>query len=219
VTAPISGRASQLRVLEGALVGQGEATLLTTIEQVDPIYVYFDQPASDFEKLQRAQAAGRVTIAEGHKAEVRVLRADGTEYPQVGTLDFSDSSVNPTTGAVAFRGVVPNPDHQLLPGMYVTVRLIAGTLNKGYEVPQLAVQRDAQGAFVLVAGSDGMVAAKRVDVVSSVGVNWVIDSGLDDGDQVIVSGLQMARPGGQVVPKPVAPEAAPNPPAAPGAGG
>src|SRR6478736_1542260 len=90
VTAPISGRAGQLRVLEGALVGQGEATLLTTIEQVDPIYVYFDQPASDFEKLRRAQAAGQVTISEGHKAEVRILRADGTEYPQVGTLDFSD---------------------------------------------------------------------------------------------------------------------------------
>src|SRR6185295_3867240 len=115
VTAPISGRAGQLRVLEGALVGQGEATLLTTIEQVDPIYVYFDQPASDFERLQRAQAAGQVTISEGHKAEVRVLRSDGSQYPHVGTLDFSDSSVNPTTGAVAFRGVVPNPDHLLLP--------------------------------------------------------------------------------------------------------
>jgi membrane fusion protein (multidrug efflux system) len=201
VTAPISGRASQMRVLEGALVGQGEATLLTTIEQVDPIYVYFDQPASDFERLQRAQAAGTVTIAEGHKAEVRVLRADGTEYPQVGTLDFSDFSVNPTTGAVAFRGVVPNPDHQLLPGMYVTVRLMAGVLNRGFEVPQLAVQRDSQGAYVLAVGPDGTVAAKRVDVVSTVGANWVVGSGLDDGDQVIVSGLQMSRPGAKVKPK------------------
>jgi membrane fusion protein (multidrug efflux system) len=198
VVAPISGRAGQLRVLEGALVGQGEATLLTTIEQVDPIYVYFDQPASDFEKLRRAQASGKVAIAEGHKAELRVIRADGSEYPQMGTLDFSDFSVNPTTGAVAFRGVVPNPDHLLLPGMYVNVQLIAGTLNEGFEVPQLAVQRDGQGAFVLVAGADGMVAAKRVDVVSSLGVNWVIDTGLADGDQVIVSGLQSARPGMQV---------------------
>src|SRR6185436_15734706 len=128
VTAPISGRAGQLRVLEGALVGQGDATLLTTIEQVDPIYVFFDQPASDFERLRRAQAAGQVIIAEGHKAEVRVLRADGTEYPQAGTLDFSDFSVNASTGAVAFRGIVPNPDRQLLPGMYVTVRLFAGSL-------------------------------------------------------------------------------------------
>jgi membrane fusion protein (multidrug efflux system) len=202
VTAPISGRASQMRVLEGALVGQGEATLLTTIEQVDPIYVFFDQPASDFERLQRAQAAGTVEVAQGNAAEVRVLRADGSPYPQVGTLDFSDYSVNPTTGAVAFRGRLPNPDRQLLPGMYVTVRVTAGTLKSGYEVPQLAVQRDGQGSFVLVAGPDATVAAKRVDVVSSVGSQWIIGSGLGDGDQVIVSGLQMVRPGMKVNPVP-----------------
>jgi membrane fusion protein, multidrug efflux system len=202
ITAPISGRASQMRVLEGALVGQGEATLLTTIEQVDPIYVYFDQPASDFERLQRAQAAGAVELAHGKDAQVRVLRADGAEYPLAGTLDFSDYSVNPSTGAVAFRGIVPNPDRLLLPGMYVTIRVTAGTLKSGYEVPQLAVQRDNQGSFVLVAGSEGDVAAKRVEVGSSVGSNWVISSGLADGDQVIVSGLQLARPGMKVKPVP-----------------
>jgi membrane fusion protein (multidrug efflux system) len=208
VTAPISGRASQLRVLEGTLVGQGEPTLLTTIEQVDPIYVYFDQPASDFERLQRAQAAGAVDIAHGNAAEVRVLRSDGTEYPQTGTLDFSDYSVNASTGAVAFRGILPNPDRLLLPGMYVTVRVTAGTLKSGFEVPQLAVQRDNQGAFVLVAAADGTVGAKRVEVVSSVGSNWVVSSGLSDGDQVIVSGLQMARPGMKVqaVPEGAKPE-------------
>ena len=209
VTAPISGRAGQLRVLEGALVGQGEATLLTTVEQVDPIYVFFDQAASDFERLQRAQADGHVTISEGNNAEVRVVRADGTEYPHAGTLSFSDFSVNPTTGAVAFRGVIPNPDRQLLPGMYVNVRLTAGMLKRGFEVPQLAVQRDGEGAYVLAVGADGMVAAKRVDVVSSLGANWVIGNGLEDGDQVIVSGLQQARPGSKVVPKPV--DAAPPP--------
>jgi membrane fusion protein (multidrug efflux system) len=203
VTAPISGRAGQMRVLEGALVGQGEATLLTTVEQVDPLYVFFDQPASDFERLQRAQAAGQVTISEGNKAEVRLIRADGSEYPHVGTLSFSDFSVNPSTGAVAFRGVIPNPDRQMLPGMYVNVRLIAGVLNKGFEVPQLAVQRDGQGAYVLAVAADGTVAAKRVDVVSTAGANWVVGSGLDDGDQVIVSGLQLVRPGMKVVAKPV----------------
>jgi membrane fusion protein (multidrug efflux system) len=187
-----------LRVLEGALVGQGEATLLTTIEQVDPIYVYFDQPASDFERLQRAQASGIVELAQGNAAEVRVLGADGTPHAQVGTLDFSDYSVNATTGAVAFRGRVPNPDRLLLPGMYVTVRVTVGTLKSGFEVPQLAVQRDGQGSFILVAGQDGTVTAKRVDVVSSVGPQWIISSGLADGDQVIVSGLQMVRPGMKV---------------------
>ena len=213
VTAPISGRAGQMRVLEGALVGQGEATLLTTVEQVDPIYVYFDQPAADFERLQRAQAAGEVTISQGNLAVVRLVRADGSDYPQAGTLDFSDFSVNPTTGAVAFRGRVPNPDHQLLPGMYVNVRLTAGVLNNGFEVPQLAVQRDAQGAFVLVAGKDGVVEAKRVEVVSTSGVNWLVNKGLVDGDQLIVSGLQLARPGGKGKPKPV--EEAPPAPGAP----
>ena len=215
VTAPISGRAGQMRVLEGALVGQGEATLLTTVEQVDPIFVFFDQPAADFEKLQRAQAAGQVTIAAGNTANVRVIRADGSEYPHAGTLDFSDFSVNPTTGAVAFRARVPNPDQLLLPGMYVNVKLTAGILNRGFEVPQLAVQRDGQGSYVLVAGADGMVAAKRVEVVSSVGVNWVISSGLEDGDQVVVSGILMARPGTKV--RPVPEGAKPDEPAAPAA--
>jgi membrane fusion protein (multidrug efflux system) len=217
VTAPISGRAGQLRVLEGALVGQGDATLLTTIEQVDPIYVFFDQPASDFERLQRAQAAGSVEVAQGNAAEVRVLRADGTPYPQVGTLDFSDYSVNASTGAVAFRGRLPNPDRLLLPGMYVTVRVTAGILKSGYEVPQLAVQRDAQGSFVLVAAQDGTVAAKRVDIVSSVGPQWIVSSGLDDGDQVIVSGLQLVRPGMKVkaAPADAKPEGESAPAAAP----
>jgi membrane fusion protein (multidrug efflux system) len=119
-----------------------------------------------------------------------------------GTLSFSDFSVSPTTGAVAFRGVIPNPDRLLLPGMYVNVRLTAGVLNKGVEVPQLSVQRDAQGSYVLTVGADGMVAAKRVNVISSVGANWLIGEGLEDGAQVIVSGLQLARPGMKAVAKP-----------------
>jgi membrane fusion protein (multidrug efflux system) len=201
VTAPISGRAGQMRVLEGALVGQGEATLLTTIEQVDPIFVFFDQPASEFERLQRAQASGHVTISQGNNAEVKVIREDGSEYPHAGTLSFSDYSVNPTTGAVAFRGVIPNPDRMLLPGMYVNVRLTAGVLKNGFEVPQLAVQRDTQGAYVLAVGSDSVVAAKRVDVVGTSGAKWVIGGGLADGDQIVVSGLQLAPPGTKVVAK------------------
>jgi membrane fusion protein (multidrug efflux system) len=202
ITAPISGRASQLRVLEGALVGQGEATLLTTIEQVDPIYVFFDQPATDFERLQRAQAAGQVTLAQGNLAEVRLLRDDGSLYDEKGTLDFSDYSVNPTTGSVAFRGRVANPGRVLLPGMYVKVRLSVGTLNNGFRVPQLSVQRDGQGPFVLVVGKDGMVAQKRVMTASAVDSDWVISSGLADGDQVIVDNLQKIGPGMPVKAKP-----------------
>jgi len=195
VTAPIAGRAGLLRVLEGALVGQGEATLLTTIEQVDPIYVFFDQPASDFEKLQSAQAAGNVTISEGNQAEVRVVRADGSLYDEKGTLDFSDYTVNPVTGAVAFRGKIANPDRRLLPGMFVNVRLNAGVLNKGFRLPQLAVLRDGQGPYALVVGADGKVLQKRVDTVAVVDNNWVISGGLDEGDQVVVSGIPKAQPG------------------------
>jgi membrane fusion protein (multidrug efflux system) len=217
VTAPISGRAGQMRVLEGALVGQSEATLLTTVEQIDPMFVFFDQPASDFERFIRAQASGAVTVPD-QKAELRVIRADGTEYPIAGVVDFSDFNVNPSTGAVAFRGRVPNPDRLLVPGSYVTVRVVAGTLNRGFEVPQLAVQRDNQGSFVTVVGADGTVVAKRVEV-SSVGANWVISSGLADGDQVVVSGLLMARPGMKVKAVPEGTKPEPETPAAPTAAG
>ena len=116
VSSPIAGRAGRMRVLEGALVGQGEATLLTTVEQVDPIYVFFDQPASDFERLRRAQSAGAVDLAVGDRATLQLVRSDGTFYEEKGTLDFSDFSVNPVTGAVAFRGVIANPERRLLPG-------------------------------------------------------------------------------------------------------
>jgi membrane fusion protein (multidrug efflux system) len=195
ITAPISGRASQMRVLEGALVGQGEATLITTIEQVDPLFVFFDQPATDFERLMRAQASGNVTLAQGNLAEIRLTRPDGVLYEEKGTLDFSDYSVNASTGSVAFRGKIANPNRALLPGLFVTVRLTAGTLNNGFRVPQLAVQRDGQGPYVLAVGKDGVVQQKRVETISVVGNDWIVSSGLADGDQVVVSGLQKVQPG------------------------
>jgi membrane fusion protein (multidrug efflux system) len=198
VTAPISGRAGRMRVLEGMLVGQGDATLITTVEQVDRLFVFFDQPAADFARLMRAQASGAVTVAEGKQAELRIVLSDGSVYPHVGRLDFSDYTVNPVTGAVAFRGIVPNPDHVLLPGMFVTVRLMAGTLNKGFRVPQLAVQRDGQGPYVLVVDAQGKVAQNRVDTVGTDGNDWVIASGIKDGDQIVVSGIQRAQPGATV---------------------
>jgi membrane fusion protein (multidrug efflux system) len=209
VTAPISGRASRMRVLEGTLVGQGDATLLTTVEQIDDLFVFFDQPASDFESFMRAQATGAVTVAQGNQAELRVIYGDGKEYPHVGRLDFSDYSVNPVTGAVAFRGVVPNPDHALIPGLFVKVRLTAGMLNKGFRVPQLAVQRDGQGPYVLVVGGDGKVNQARVNTVTTLDNDWVISSGLKNGDQVVVSGIPQAQPGAVVKAAPVQPAAAP----------
>jgi membrane fusion protein (multidrug efflux system) len=198
VRAPISGRAGQQRVTEGALVGQGEATLLTTVEQIDPIYVNFDRPASEVQELRRAQAAGRVTLLEGNKAGVQLIFADGTTYGQPGTLDFSDLSVDPTTGAVAFRGLIPNPDHRLLPGLFVSLRLTLGTLNHAFFVPQLAVLRDDGGPYVLVAGADGNAAQKRVRIANAQDNRWVITEGIADGDQIIVSGIQKVHPGAPV---------------------
>lgn len=195
VTSPISGRSGQQRVTEGALVGQGEATLLTTVEQIDPIYVNFDQPAAEIERLRRQQAAGTVKLVDGNSARVTVLFQDGTPYPQEGTLDFSDFSVNPTTGALAFRAVVPNAERRLLPGMYVNLRLTLGELSRAFLVPQAGLQRDAKGPFVKVVGADGKVVQKRVESDLAVGGNWIVTSGLTDGDQLIVSNFAKARPG------------------------
>jgi len=139
VTAPISGRASQQAVTEGALVGQGTATLLTTVEQLDPIYVNFDQPAVEVERLRREQGSGDISLVEPHKAVVQLTLPDGTAYGRSGLLDFSDVAVEPTTGAVALRGLMPNPDKQLLPGMYVNVRLTIGTLNRAFLIPLLVM--------------------------------------------------------------------------------
>ena len=195
VRAPISGRSSQQRVTEGALVGQGEATLLTTVEQIDPIYVNFDRPASEVQALRRAQTAGAVTLVDPNKAQVQLIFTDGTPYGQVGSLDFSDVSVDPTTGAVAFRGLIPNADRRLLPGLFVNLRLTIGELNQAFLVPQLAVLRDGVGPYVMVLGSDGNVAQKRVEIASAQENRWVITKGIADGDQVIVSGLQKVHPG------------------------
>jgi membrane fusion protein (multidrug efflux system) len=204
VTAPIAGRAGQQGVTEGALVGQGTATLLTTVEQIDPIYVNFDQAAVDIQRLRRAQAAGDVTIAHGNQVRVQLTLPDGTPYGPGGTLDFLDISVDPATGAVALRGIIPNPEHQLLPGMFVGVRLTSAEVNRGFLVPQAGLQRDAQGPYVLVAGRDNKVVQKRVSAETLDGPNWIVTDGLADGDRVIVSGVQSARPGTVVAAVPAA---------------
>jgi membrane fusion protein (multidrug efflux system) len=198
VTAPIGGRAGQQSVTEGALVGQGTATLLTTVEQIDPIYVNFDQPAVEVEQLRRAQATGDITLVDHDKARVQLTLPDGTGYGREGTLDFRDVSVDPATGAVALRGVIPNPDYQLLPGMYVNVRLAIGTAKHAFLVSQAALQRDTVGPYVLVAGPDDKVVQKRVSTQALAGLNWIVTEGLTDGDRIIVSGIQSARPGASV---------------------
>jgi membrane fusion protein (multidrug efflux system) len=195
VRAPISGRAGKQQVTEGALVGQGEATLLTTIDQIDPLYVNFTLSVSDLEDMRRANAAGKATLADTDKAEIRLSFPNGTEYGEKGTLDFSDTTVDPATGAVSLRGQIPNRDRSLLPGMYVTIRATLGEQHDVFEVPQAALQRDATGPFVLVVGADGNVARKDVVVGTARDGNWIVTSGVAAGDQVIVSGVQRAKVG------------------------
>jgi len=206
VSAPIGGRAGQQGVTEGALVGAGTPTLLTTVEQIDPIYVNFDQPAVDIERLRRAQSAGSVTVAPDG-VSVRLTLPDGTPYPHAGTLDFLDVSVDPATGAVALRAILPNPEHQLLPGMFVGVRLSSGAVNHGFLVPQAGLQRDATGPYVLTVGPDDKVIQKRVVVEALAGPEWIVTEGLAEGDRMIVSGTQNARPGATVAAVPYAAQA------------
>ncbi|MGH8091249.1 MAG: efflux RND transporter periplasmic adaptor subunit, partial [Rudaea sp.] len=176
VTAPIAGRAGQQQVTEGALVGQGTATLLTTVDQIDPIYVYFSQAVGELDALRRAQASGHVALDATNKAKVEIVLPDGAAYPHSGTLDYSDASVNAPTGSVELRGVLPNPDHQLLPGMYVNVHLTLGQISQAYLIPQAALQRDPTGPYVLVVGADGKVARKSVAADTQQGFYLIVTS-------------------------------------------
>ncbi len=188
VRAPIAGRAGQQQITEGALVGEGGATLLTTVDQIDPLYVEFSIGVEDLAKL-RARAEGSGT------REVKVKLADGSFYAQPGTLDFAGDVVDPATGAVALRARLPNPDHRLLPGTFVTVQASLGEQRNAFRVPQVAVQRDEKGAYVLVVGQDGKVAHKGITASLMQGSDWIVTDGVAAGDQVIVSGLQRVQPG------------------------
>jgi membrane fusion protein, multidrug efflux system len=206
VTAPIAGRARQQQVTEGALVGQAEATLLTTVEQLDPIYVNFSQAAGDLDRLRRAQASGHVQLVEQNKAQVDLTLPDGTHYAHSGTLDFSDAAVDSATGSVALRAIVPNPDHALLPGMFVNVRVSSGA-QTAFRIPATAVQSDDNGFFVLTVGADDKAAVKHITTDRLDGDVWIASGGVADGDRIIVSGLQQARPGAPVKATPWQPPA------------
>ncbi|HEX3838447.1 MAG TPA: efflux RND transporter periplasmic adaptor subunit [Steroidobacteraceae bacterium] len=198
VTAPISGRSGQQHVTEGALVGQSEATLLTTVDQIDRLYVNFDRPADEILKLRAAQSRGDVTLFDHDQATLQIILPDGTPYTPQGTLDFDDVTVDPTNAALAFRGIVANPQRRLLPGMFVTVHLTLGTLNHAYLVPQAIVRRDGNGAFVEVVGADDKVVQKHIQADTMMGINWLVTGGLNDGDQLIATSVDKVHPGMQV---------------------
>ena len=198
VTSPIAGIAGEQQVTEGALVGQGTATLLTTVDQLDPIYVNFDEPATQIEQIASLQQSGQVIAASGDRAKVQLTLPDGTPYGTPGVLDFRAATVDPSTGTAALRGILPNPDHALLPGMYVNLRVTVGFAQHAFLVPQAALQRDAQGAYVLTVNTGGTVVEKRVQTEGAHGVDWIVSSGLSAGDRIIVAGIQSAHPGAKV---------------------
>jgi len=214
VTAPIAGLAGKQQVTEGALVGQNEATLLTTIDQIDPLYVNFSMTADELSGLRAAQDKGAVALAGDGKTTVQVNLPDGTPYTHEGTLDFSATTVDPATGAVSLRAQLPNPEHILLPGSFVSFKANLGQRNNAFLVPQQAVQRDAQGGYALVVGKDGNVVRKDLVLDGQQGGNWLVSAGLEAGDQVIASGLQKVKPGEPAKPMPWQPAAA-KPAAAP----
>lgn len=202
VTAPISGRIGRAQVTEGALVGQGEATPLATIQQLHPIYVNLTQSSSEVFELQRAMASGRLKKVGRDEAKVTLVTDDGRPYPHDGKLLFSDISVDESTGAITLRAEFPNPERMLLPGMYVRARLEQAVSENAITVPQQAVMRDPSGASVMVVGKDDKVAPQPVKVESAQGTAWVISDGLKAGDRVIVEGLQKVKPGAPVKPVP-----------------
>jgi membrane fusion protein (multidrug efflux system) len=198
VTAPISGRVGRAQVTEGALVGVGEATPLTTVQQVNPIYVNLTQSSTEVLRLNRAMASGQLTSVGKDQAKVTLLTEDGSVYPHAGKLMFSDLTVDESSGAITLRAEFPNPERFLLPGMYVRAQLGQAVNKQAITVPQQAVIRNPDGASVMVVNADGKVAAQPVKADAAQGDNWIVSEGLKAGDRVIVEGLQKVKPGAPV---------------------
>ncbi|MCV6901857.1 MAG: multidrug efflux RND transporter periplasmic adaptor subunit AxyX [Achromobacter xylosoxidans] len=200
VTSPIDGRARRALVTEGALVGEGQATPLTVVQQLDPIYVNFSQPAAEVMQLQKQIRAGALEGVAPDKMRVRLLLPDGSEYGRGGTLSFADLAVDPGTDNVTMRALFDNPDRVLLPGMYVRVRLEQAVNRDTYLVPRDALLRNADGAHLLVAGDDGELRSVAVAAHRLLGPNWVITEGLEGGERVVVENAAQLAPGQKIKP-------------------
>lgn len=199
VPAPISGHIGRTLVTEGALASRDNATLLATIEQLEPVNVLFTQPNADVLRLKNALAAGRLKAGDGSRT-VELILENGQTYSHKGRLFFSDLSVDPGTGAVTLKAEFPNPQRLLLPGTFVRVRLPQGVAENVITVPQRAVMSGPQNQFVLLVGPDNKVAPRPVKVGEMSGTDFVIEDGLKGGETLIVEGVQKARPGTVVKP-------------------
>ncbi len=196
VVSPIAGRIGSSLVTQGAYVQASAATLLSTVQQIDPMYVDLNQSSVAGLQLRRDVASGKLKLNGPDQAKVTLTLEDGTQYALAGTLEFTDITVDPGTGSVTLRAVFPNPQHVLLPGMFVRARIDEGMDNDVLLVPQVGVTHDPKGqATVLVLGADNKVALRSIQATRTVGDQWVVDGGLSDGEKVIVAGLQKVQPG------------------------
>lgn len=195
VTSPINGRIGKSSVTEGALVTNGQSTALATVQQLDPIYVDVTQSSSDFMRLKQ-----QTSLQKGDTSSVELLMENGQPYPLKGTLQFSDVTVDESTGSITLRALFPNPQHMLLPGMFVRARIDEGTQPDAILVPQQGVTRTPRGdATVLVVNDKNQVESRTVVAPQAIGDRWLITEGLKNGDRVIISGLQKVSPGVTVV--------------------
>lgn len=198
VTSPIAGRAGRAQVTEGALVSAAQGTLMTTVEQLDPMYVNFSQSSTQVLQIRRDIQSGRLRTGGVGRTRVTLILEDGSIYERSGVLDFLDQSVDPSTGTVSLRAEFPNPRRVLLPGEFVRARIEAGVRPDGILVPQRAVQLTADGANVMLVGPKGVATPRPVKVGELRGSQWEVLSGLKRGDQVITDGLQKVQPGAPV---------------------
>jgi membrane fusion protein (multidrug efflux system) len=199
VVAPIAGRIGRSAVTTGSLVTASQAAPLSTIQNLNTVYVDVTQSSADMLRLKQALASGRVKNGGASQAKVKLLLEDGSTYPLTGVLKFSDVTVDPSTGSVTVRTVFPNPKQVLLPGMYVRAVLEEGVAGNAILVPQQGVSRDPSGnATALVVGAGEKVEPRVLKVSRALGDKWLVEDGLKPGDRVIVEGLQKARPGTQV---------------------
>lgn len=199
VTAQIAGQIGSSNYNEGSLVTASQANELTTVTQLDPIYVDVTQAGGRLLKIKQSIQSGRVQRVDAGKIEVSLVIDDtGETYPLKGTLQFSDVSVNETTGTVRLRAVFPNPNRDLLPGMFVRGLLAQGQLENAYLIAQKAVMRRPDGSAYVYVVEEGKVASRNIVIERAQGSNWIVSSGVNEGDQLIVDGLQRIGPGAAV---------------------
>lgn len=205
VRAPITGTIGRATVTEGALV-TAQQDVMATIQQLDPVYADFTQSSAELRRLKLQMAAGQLVAASANEARVQLFFDDGTQYERPGRLLFSEASVDQTTGQVTLRGEFPNPEGELLPGLYVRIRIEQAVRENAIAIPQMAVQRDALGnAQVYVVRDDDTAELRTVRLGQTIGSRWLVDDGLAAGERLVVVGSQKLFPNAKVVPQPWAP--------------